>query len=71
MTASIKYFDDEFCCWEERQKGTLTVEGYGTSHPLNMKEDKYMGTNTNRLAYIVVGIWCGCDLTASICSSKY
>lgn len=55
VTASIKYFDDEFCCSGERQ-GALTVEGYGPSHRLNMKEDKYMGTNTNRLAYIVLGI---------------
>ena len=55
VTASIKYFDDEFCCSAERQ-GALTGEGYGSSHPLNMKEDKYMGTNANRLAYIVVGV---------------
>lgn len=55
-TASINTSLMIFVIKENRKKGDLTIKGYGTSHPLNMKEDKYMRTYTNRLAYIIVGI---------------
>lgn len=59
-----------FALKENRKKGDLTVKGYETSHPLNMVEYKYMGLHANRLAQIVVGMCCGCFLTASICPNK-